>query len=247
MAYRKNDRVKFMNGATEVHGVVLKGGIIASVIEDSMASTYRVSQQLLRESTKPLPPKLKEYLENSGKKFSKGDRVMFSGSDGEVVHGTVQRAGASVTVIQDGGDVKWQVSASTLKPSDITPKKDSPHEMDRWGVSGYKAYESMSEETLAFEAYITMDGEKVLYAKNDGQGGPNIYHPINKQTYKVVSQFEQCATDWLVDHGYPEDRVFEGADTWINWKANKAPYNVTAKEEVESELAFLEEMGLASG
>lgn len=42
---------------------------------------------------------------------------------------------------------------------------------DRIGFSSFKEYKSMSEETMCFNANITLDGKKVGYARNDGQGG----------------------------------------------------------------------------
>jgi hypothetical protein len=43
-------------------------------------------------------------------------------------------------------------------------------------IKNLKYYESMSEETSAFDCTIHIDGKPVLYANNRGTGGPNSYH-----------------------------------------------------------------------
>lgn len=42
---------------------------------------------------------------------------------------------------------------------------------DRIGFSSFKEYKSMSEETMCFNANITLDGKKIGHAKNSGHGG----------------------------------------------------------------------------
>lgn len=44
-------------------------------------------------------------------------------------------------------------------------------------LKNLRIYNRMSEETIAFTADVYVNGKKVAYAKNDGQGGCTFYHP----------------------------------------------------------------------
>lgn len=43
-------------------------------------------------------------------------------------------------------------------------------------LKSLRIYDRMSEETIAFTADVYVNGKKVAYAKNDGQGGSTYYH-----------------------------------------------------------------------
>lgn len=45
---------------------------------------------------------------------------------------------------------------------------------------------NLSEETNAFTANVYVDGKKVAYAKNDGQGGETIIHPFEGKRDELV-------------------------------------------------------------
>jgi len=58
-----------------------------------------------------------------------------------------------------------------------------------------KFFEPMSEETNAFVADLYINGKKVGYVKNDGQGGPNDYHGNTKEDNQLIAEVEAyCKT-----------------------------------------------------
>jgi len=164
--------------------------------------------------------------------FTKRDRVEFD-HNGQTVYGVVSRGGSKlVKVSADGAKFEYSVLPSLLRRSDVPLPKDDPHPMDAWGVKDYVRYDRMSEETVAFTATVTLDGVPVIDAKNDGQGGCNSYYSMSGG-YAMVARFEEEAKKWLMDHGLPEEHCFEAGDMWLDWKANQAPYGVTARDKVE--------------
>lgn len=54
-----------------------------------------------------------------------------------------------------------------------------------------KFFEEMSEETNAFTANIVVNGKKVGYAKNDGQGGCTFYNAYSLEDRKIINEAEQ--------------------------------------------------------
>lgn len=58
--------------------------------------------------------------------------------------------------------------------STTTPKKIGRKTPPNFEVKNVKVIESMSEETLCFEASLYVDGKKVGHASNHGHGGPDM-------------------------------------------------------------------------
>lgn len=244
MAFKRLDRVEFDNRGETVYGIVERGGKSPKVVVDGRQSYYNVPEQRLRMSSKPVPPEdLKALgLDGSAPQWKAGDRVMFDTRDG-TCHGTVVRASGKLKVIQDGGEVEWSVYAGKVLASDAEVRRDEPHEMDRYGVTGFKAYRGMSEETLAMTATVTRDGKAFAHARNGGRGGCNMYYPARGVTQAEVEAFKLAARDWQLSLGMPERFVFDPSDYWLDWKAQKAPYNVTGRDMVERSAARFREWG----
>lgn len=169
--------------------------------------------------------------------FTKHDRVEFD-HNGETLYGVVRRGGKTVKVVGDGAKFQYTVPAGMLRHSQVPLPKDDPHPMDAWNLKDYSEVAAMSEETLAFTATVTRDGEAVLSAKNDGRGGCNSYYAISGG-YASVSLFEEEAKQWLIDNGMPEEDCYEAGDMWLSWKATQAPYGVTAPAMVSDWLEAL--------
>jgi len=237
---KKNERVSVKIDGVECPGIVTKaiaakageGPRWVVALDDGRG--YKVGRALLRPSDAPLPDHLKP------KDFKKGDRVEFD-YEGKVVHGTVAKGGTLVKVVADGGADTFGVDARNLRASNAPLPKDAPHPMDAWGLKGYSKSQKFSEETLCFSSQVTFNGKAVIEAKNDGQGGSNMYYPL-QGGWATVEKFLEDAKQWLRDHGMPEGDIFEPGDNWIDWKANQQPYGVTAKAMVEADIARWKEL-----
>ena len=98
--------------------------------------------------------------------------------------------------------------------------------------------ERMSEETNCFVADLYIDGKKVGYVKNDGQGGQTDYYGIEKRQSDIIMKAEAyCKTLPKVKYGEHEwenslehviDQLFED---WI-----------TAKMKAKTEKKMLKQM-----
>ena len=60
-------------------------------------------------------------------------------------------------------------------------------------VKNIKFYEKLSEETNCFTADVFINGTKVAYAKNDGQGGSTFYHPYDIKYRQLLEEAEAYA------------------------------------------------------
>lgn len=231
---KKGDRVTIRLEGKENPAVItsVTASKVGVLLDDGRKGTmpsYAVTTGQIRLSNLPPPAGMKQV------DFKKGDRVELD-YDGKVIYGVVKKGGARVQVIADGGKDQFGVDPRNLRASDAPLPKDPPHAMDAWGLKGYKANESFSEETLMFTSQITFNGKAVIEAKNDGRGGSNMYYPLSGG-YATVEKFLESARQWLRDHGMPEGDIFEPGDNWIDWKANQQPYGVTAKAMVEEDIA----------
>lgn len=226
MSFKKGDRVKFPYQGREIHGVVQRGGAKASVLEDGTANNWKVPQRLLGISNKPLEASPIES-------FSKNDRVEFDTKDG-VVLGVVSRGGSNISVVADGGQLKYSVPRAILRHSKVPLPKDPPHEMDRWQLTGYKSYPSMSEETLCFETSITFDGKKVLRAKNEGHGGCDFFYALDRSE-DFEKRFIEAAEKWMEDNGFPECGGELSVTLWMQYKTEIAPYGGLASDYCKKE------------
>lgn len=75
-----------------------------------------------------------------------------------------------------------------------------------FALRNIEVYEKMSEETIAFHAYMEIDGKIVGHAKNDGQGGCNVFHvspDAPKDTIGVMAEMEDELRKHVFCLGYP--------------------------------------------
>jgi len=63
--------------------------------------------------------------------------------------------------------------------------------MHKIELRNIKVAEYLSEETTAFSADIYIDGKKVGYAKNDGDGGCTDYHGNTKEDNQLIAECEE--------------------------------------------------------
>ncbi|MFD2964392.1 MULTISPECIES: hypothetical protein [Olivibacter] len=82
-------------------------------------------------------------------------------------------------------------------------------------LKNIKYYESFSEETLAFQANLYIEGKRAGTAKNDGRGGATYYSGDNKEGWELIRQAEDY-TKTLPDKNYPKDEYMEGFSIPMN-------------------------------
>lgn len=228
------ERVEIMHKGKKRYGVIASvGSKNAKMHLDDGVSTLTAPHHAFKASSKPLPEGVHG---NMNAKLKKGDRVEFTDRDGTVKTGVVQRGGANVSVMLDGGKISVRGSASVFRLSDKPLPTDVPHPMDDWGIVGYK--EAGGEETIRFEATITYKGKKVIHSANGGFGGPNQYSPLRGVDRSILQTFFAAAKQWAADHG-AEDPI-EPEDSWVTWKTNEAPYGVTAQQHWDEYNSFFE-------
>jgi len=61
-------------------------------------------------------------------------------------------------------------------------------------LKSIKFSEAMSEETYAFTADLYINGKKVGYCKNSGQGGCTDYHHFSREDLKTIEEAEKHCT-----------------------------------------------------
>ncbi|MBD8059012.1 hypothetical protein IC607_08530 [Cellulomonas sp. JH27-2] len=90
------------------------------------------------------------------------------------------------------------------------------------GYSVSHLREAGGEETLRFDAFVCLHGQRVMYVYNAGTGGSHVYQPVNEDwgTFSdALAAFEAYAADWnagteyagLEDHDQLVNRLVEVA------------------------------------
>lgn len=160
--------------------------------------------------------------------FKKGDRVELT-IKGELLRGTVERAGTKVTAILDGGAEKVSGPSVWFRPSTKPLPTEPPSAMDPYAVVSFKEHRQLSEETMAFSATITKLGRKLAHVSNEGTGGSNRYAVVDRAAGRdILDELHQHAREWGVA---TIGRVLpEATDLWVEWCTTSRPYAVTARE-----------------
>ena len=97
-------------------------------------------------------------------------------------------------------------------------------------LKNVKFYESMSEETNCFQADLFINGKKIAYVKNTGQGGCTDYHVIDFKQNDILREAEQHflslpeEKDEQHDFNYQptlENRIDDLFSQWLKVKEDK--------------------------
>lgn len=100
-------------------------------------------------------------------------------------------------------------------------------------LKNVKFYESMSEETNCFEADLFINGKKIAYVKNSGQGGSTDYHVLdfmkNNNVLREAEQFclslpKEKIEGMMSDFEFQpslESRIDDLFEAWLKVKADK--------------------------
>lgn len=161
----------------------------------------------------------------------KGQRVKVMVSEGKghsmLYHGVISKGGSRrCTAVLDGGYRQVSGHPSVFEESDVPLPKDPPSVMDKWGVVGHKEFRSL--DGGGFNAFITLNGKKVMEAMNEGHGGPNNYWPCKGQKHDVVDQLQADAKEWAKQ--FESDYTIEVEDLWVDWCVSQRPYGVLASQ-----------------
>lgn len=99
-------------------------------------------------------------------------------------------------------------------------------------LKNVKFYESMSEETNCFETDLFINGKKIAYVKNTGQGGCTDYHVIDFKQNDILREAEQYCLSlpkekiegMMSDFEFQptlESRIDDLFEQWLKTKADK--------------------------
>lgn len=80
-------------------------------------------------------------------------------------------------VIANEQTVQMAAVASSDPAIDAWLKADARRSM-KIGITGLKHMASLSQETYAYSATVTLDGVRAFDASNHGTGGADMYHPL---------------------------------------------------------------------
>jgi len=79
-----------------------------------------------------------------------------------------------------------------------------------------KYHEDMSDETNCFSAEIWVDGAKLADVSNNGQGGSNMYYPVEGINHRWAEFSDWCHTQPLEYDFDHEDQVVDALFTvWL--------------------------------
>jgi len=223
----KDDRVSLPVSGERLLGTVLKGDRHQSTVLLDDGRRLTLLSSFLEPSEIPLPEHIR------ARTFVKGDRVEFDHWTG-LRHGVVSRGGSVPRVYTDGRTDVFDISSGRLRHSDAPLRGDPPHPMDAWSVESYTSSAAFSVSSKAYMARIARDGIPIIQVIGSGQGEPTKYAVIGRDTDRsAIADLGTDATRWLMDHGMPGHLIQRPAEVWIEWKANEAPYGITASDLVE--------------
>ena len=179
------------------------------------------------------------------KKLSKGDKVSFyHGEKKETVNGVVTKGGSNKVSVRLVGSMDTVFTGGVLAFRATTfelPAPDpSPSSMDGWEVKSYKSYPRISDETLAYAAYLYFKGKKVVHAMNRGQGASDEYCPVGKNDYSIVEKLEKDALEWAQTCG--STKPFEPVSSFISWYMEHRNYGVTARMFIQDGVTVIAEL-----
>ncbi|MGI8547338.1 MAG: hypothetical protein ACR2M1_08380 [Gemmatimonadaceae bacterium] len=80
-------------------------------------------------------------------------------------------------------------------------------------LTSYREHKGLSEETVAFDSSILLDGRKVGTALNTGRGGANIYDFVSRAAEARVTEIAKA---WAQSAG---DETSEVLDAFVNYLA----------------------------
>ena len=240
----KPDRVEVdVRGGGVLTGVVSKvsAGKVTMLVDGSDDRIVSGPAGIFRFVATPMPVNAARAAVVS---LVKGDRVETT-HKGKLLLGVVRSVtGTALKMVLDGGKSEIGGPPSLFRKSDAPLPSDGPSPMDRWGMTAYKEYARMSEETTAFSAVITLDGVNVILAGNTGKGGCNDYTPLRGVPHGMVNEFLADAVAWAKVAGAEST---SGADeSWIHFVVNEKPYGVTAAAKFEEQNRQFAEWGLGA-
>lgn len=227
----------------EVNGRVgfaekLRKGVFQIHFFDEVSQSFKVYKNvtsmtagIVKSDESKMSKELKAHFEKVFKSLKKDEWVQFKDDKGDEKTGVVSKGGRNPIVIYENGTLQCSGPAYIFKVITKPNIDDSDDIMKDWGISGYKEHKRMSEETTAFNAYITYKGKKVFAAKNDGKGGCNFYTRLNlKPEYReLMEKFKSDAEQWKKAHSKTES-VLEIEDLWLEWYSKSRPLGETAKQ-----------------
>jgi len=239
MSIKKSDVVEIRDTKKNI-GFVLSGRDKFKVVfYDDVAGSYRVYPSLTESHLKVvdkslMPEKLKERYEQEfnatdGQSLKKGQFVKFKDEKGVEQTGYVEKGGVTPTVIFNNGRLQIKAPSRIFSVTEPVFEKDEPSSMDNWSIVGYKEFKSLSDETVAYTAFIAYKGKKVLTAENTGKGGCDRIGCVkySEESLKLEKIFYEDLKLW--EKQFSTENHFEIDSLWIDWSVNDKKQGITAK------------------
>lgn len=225
----------------EVNGRVgfaekLKKDVFQIHIFDEASQSFKVYKNVTsrtagisKSDESKMSKELKAHFEKVFKSLKKDDWVQFKDDKDNVKTGLVSKGGRNPVVIYENGTLQCSGPAHIFSVIDKPVIEDADDSMKDWGILGYKEYPRMSEETTAFNAYVTHKGKKVFAVENSGKGSCNDYMTLKPEYKELMNQFESDLKQWKEKYS-KQEKVFEIESLWLEWFTQNRSLGQTAQQ-----------------
>lgn len=214
----------------------LKKDVFQIHVFDESSKSFKVFKNvtartagIVQSDSSKMSVELKAHFEKVFKSLKKDDLVQFKDNEGVEKTGVVSKGGRNPTVIYENGTLQCSGPAHIFKLVDKPFVEVADDSMKDWDISGYKEYTRMSEETVAFNAYVTYKGKKVFAAENTGKGGCNMYTILKLEHRELMNKFKEDVQKWKEKYS-KQEQLFEVEDLWFEWCSKNLPLGQTAQQ-----------------
>jgi hypothetical protein len=188
------------------------------------------SLKVRAHTNEPIPGALQSEIDatkKGSKSARKGDVVTFE-YESRSYTGRVLKGGSNPEVSLDHKSV-LRTPASTLSPAQ---PPDSEGALKDWQIESYSIPQGPHFDAPPFRAKVLYKGKHVLWAGNEGHGGPNFYHPLT-QKFAPMEDSLSAAINSVLDANNVKDR-FEVIDAWVEWDWVVRPTGMTFADYVQN-------------
>ena len=142
-------------------------------------------------------------------KATKGDIVAFE-YDGKAYTGRVLKGGARPNVTLDAAH-SLTISAHELSPASLP---ESEGALKDWSIGSYGIPQGPHFDAPPYRAKVFFKGKHVLWAGNEGNGGPDFTHANSKANIKYEQQLQEAIDSVLESNNI---KTSETLASWVHW------------------------------
>jgi hypothetical protein len=166
-----------------------------------------------------IPEKLQNFIDKASRapaKVSKGDIVAFE-HDGQSCTGRVLKGGANPQVSLNATHF-LTIGASHLSPATLP---EVPGPLGEWSLDSYTIPQGPHFDAPPYRAKVYYRGQHVLWAGNDGHGGPDYVVATKKAFIPMEKKLEDTISQYLEDAGI--SKRGELLMSWVEWEWKVRP------------------------